>query len=1055
MPRVLRRVAKRVRRLAGFGRHVPHTRCFAVDRELLRGMVTEAEIRARFEGLSRDVILVPEPGRNGDDKVLVQRAWRDIFHACVHVEFSRLIASGRFSEAVARERIHRIGQTEFDEIRLVLRHEDLVLPADGVLAAYVEFVALFLELAYFAPEAVPRFFPSLGLDDEVHAVVSVDIDPGAVVRASCPAGWEAEAVALGAGAEAGADAVAEAGAGAGESRENDVRTALDAVAAGQSAASALRRLVQRLDAALGEIPCARWIGELGRLAERAALRNARRPGHTVEAHLLFDLQKACVDHERELFSADLVRFVTTFGRAKVVRPLPAAQQIRVARHLQSALKKAARLDLDTASAHSLRSLLHGAIERADRRARESLSPRIHAVLDEVGLTPSNIPETVARQKLVNDLLDVALARGHLTLGNLRDVISRSDLKLPNLAGVRAFFCGDVLLRADARLSGELDGVYRRGEIYLRGLQKLSSLGFGTISGRLLNLYALLPAVAAYIVLEGLQHIVGPIVQKLSGVHLHILTPISFALTASYVFGLIHSKAVRRATVASAKALGTAVKFVFYAGPRFVLTRPVVKRVLDSIVARLVGRYLLKPAVPTLIAIPIGIALDWPLDVMIPVDAALFVLVVAFLSSAPGREFEEIVSDAMRRAGRQLRHHILPSLVRLFIDFFSALVSGIEHLLYVVDEWLRFRAGGRRSLIPLRATLGLIWFFLTYLIRIYINLLIEPQVNPIKHFPVVTVSHKIILPLTPQLIPIFSAPFMPFGSAFANTIGGATVVLLPGVFGFLAWELKENWRLYRANRSPHIKPVMIGSHGETMARLLRPGFHSGTIPKAFIKLRRAATKSGAFAGRGVAKHEEALHHVEESVRQFVEREFIDCLALVGGAAWRSIQVAGIHLGSNRIRIELNAPHLGDGEAVLVFEEQSDWIIASTPEHGFIARLSTTEREILDSVLAVFFRKAAVDYTRERVEAALATSFKSDGKAPPYDFSDDGLVVWPGSGFASEVRYNLRRLGLVAGKLTGPSYGCDPPEIDVASLAIGSLPSAWDDWVRWCAVSSSRT
>ena len=69
----------------------------------------------------------------------------------------------------------------------------------------------------------------------------------------------------------------------------------------------------------------------------------------------------------------------------------------------------------------------------------------------------------------------------------------------------------------------------------------------------------------------------------------------------------------------------------------------------------------------------------------------------------------------------------------------------------------------------------------------------------------------------------------------------TIFFLPGIFGFLVWELKENWRLYRANRAPDLKPVVIGSHGETMLRLLRPGFHSGTVPKLYAKLRRAQRK----------------------------------------------------------------------------------------------------------------------------------------------------------------------------------------------------------------------
>ena len=118
-----------------------------------------------------------------------------------------------------------------------------------------------------------------------------------------------------------------------------------------------------------------------------------------------------------------------------------------------------------------------------------------------------------------------------------------------------------------------------------------------------------------------------------------------------------------------------------------------------------------------------------------------------------------------------------------------------------------------------------------------TLLIEPQVNPIKHFPVVTVSHKIMLPFSLHLTGLFAAPLAPLGPLLANTIAGTTVFLLPGVFGFLVWELKENWRLYAANRPRYLRPMPIGSHGETLLRLLRPGIHSGTVPRLFAKLRQ--------------------------------------------------------------------------------------------------------------------------------------------------------------------------------------------------------------------------
>src|SRR5207244_6199343 len=94
----------------------------------------------------------------------------------------------------------------------------------------------------------------------------------------------------------------------------------------------------------------------------------------------------------------------------------------------------------------------------------------------------------------------------------------------------------------------------------------------------------------------------------------------------------------------------------------------------------------------------------------------------------------------------------------------------------------------------------------------------------------------------------------------------TILFLPGICGFIVWELKENWKLYRANRARNLKPVMIGSHGETMIRLLRPGFHSGTVPKIYRKLRKAERRQDK---RGVRKQMAALHHVGEGVAHFVE------------------------------------------------------------------------------------------------------------------------------------------------------------------------------------------
>ena len=144
--------------------------------------------------------------------------------------------------------------------------------------------------------------------------------------------------------------------------------------------------------------------------------------------------------------------------------------------------------------------MHEAIGRVEARLRERLRPIIAAALDEVGLMPQNLPERVARKKLVEELLDRIADRGFLAMGDLRDAISRNNLKLPDLSGPFSFLGGDQLLCADRKLAAALDGVYRRGEVYLRWMQRLSSLGFGTRIGRFLTRFAVVPFGGAFVAL---------------------------------------------------------------------------------------------------------------------------------------------------------------------------------------------------------------------------------------------------------------------------------------------------------------------------------------------------------------------------------------------------------------------------------------------------------------------------------------------------------------------------------------------------------------------------
>src|SRR5262249_26010461 len=145
-------------------------------------------------------------------------------------------------------------------------------------------------------------------------------------------------------------------------------------------------------------------------------------------------------------------------------------------------------------------------------------------------------------------------------------------------------------------------------------------------------------------------------------------------------------------------------------------------------------------------------------------------------------------------------NLVVGLITLILQFFRGIFEAIDQAIYAVDEWLRFREGQGRFAFVLKLFFGAAWFLFTYVFRFAWSLMVEPQINPIKHFPVVTVSHKLLLPLIPSLAKEFG---------LSEKTMGTIVFGIPGIFGFLVWEFRENWKLYRANASPTLRPVVIG------------------------------------------------------------------------------------------------------------------------------------------------------------------------------------------------------------------------------------------------------
>lgn len=1112
-PRLLRRLIKAHRDLPGLGLSVPHASCYALPRQDLLRLVDPALLGHAPESLPEQVILVARPAPSelegrGVDEVLA-RLWRSVLHAQVHLAIEERIASGALEDAALRERIDRIGQIEFDEIRAALRGDDRLLPPGGDREVYIEFAALYLELRHFAPRLLATLFPSLSSSGKVDAVLALDVDVAPLLERSFPEGAERAATVVRSPARKNATTIFTAPSTsftffkdlapappsplaaarlAGDAEEakrkgNVVRAAIQRLIAqgaypgGREQALAAARadlelLSGRLNAAL-ELPggaprassaqgspSAAWTALLLMLAERAAARRFLR--YPIEARLLFDLQRAAIVHERPERAVDLVTFALSRGKKPVVRPLPATRETKIVRHVDRAARKVRFVRIASADRKLLAKLLRWASERAEENVRSALRPKLREALDAIGLRPANVPERVARGKLIEELLDQVVERGFISLGHLRDAVSRNQLKLDNLAGGRELLHGDALLRLDRHLATSLDGVYRGGEIYLRGLQKVSSVAFGTEPGRAITLYAILPLLSAFVLLEGVSHLLSPLTKAMDLGEVHLLSLPSFLLTTAVLFGLLHSAPFRAASKRAGKAALHVLAVVFFHVPRWILAQPSVRQLLAHPLTRAVVK---KGLVP--LGVAAALTFLTPLHEQEPLFAiggavGLFGVFFGIMSSPLGTLIEDAFFDWVGPTLKAMSHRVLPGLFRLITETFRALLDLIERAIYQVDEWLRFREGEHRFAIVPKAAFGLFWFAIAYVIRLYITLLVEPEINPIKHFPVVTVSHKLLIPFSADVLHVLSSALSPLGSFIGGTIAATTAFLLPSMAGFLVWELKENWKLYRASRPEALTSTLIGHHGETMSALMVPGFHSGTLPKLHARWRRAAQREDeASLGRppGGPEHarlsdgaegrfREGIHDVEEAVRRFIERELVTLLLRVPRWTFGVIEVLAIELGSNRIRVRLGCKRLDAAPAELAFEEQSGLLLASVSRAGFIDKLpeESDGRRLLEDALAGLYQLAGVDLVRQQIEDAL-------GKDTPYDIADEGIVAWPGHDYRTEIIYPIKDLEgapKITPSVRGAPPASPPVELTAERLIFRLQRVAWTNWVQaWSA------
>ena len=1033
--------------------------------------------RAALAGSEPRLLLVTDAddrlisGRPREEQLRVY--WRVLFRAAVMKTIDVKLAAGTLTARACRARLDAFGPAAAREVRFVLETEHLIVPDASDEDVYRIFAAVYLELDHFTAHAVEEFFPALPHGHAVRDVLAEDVAAEELLARSCPAGaaeperepppderWLATPAAtitappVGGGCAALLRKATDA-----ESRGNGVRaailrtqaalatTGIERERAAEGAVAALRRLVDRLGDMLEWDTDTReeWRQALGPLLPPAAAGVWPRA-----ARCLYELQRIPADYGREVYAVDLPEYVRTLGARPVRRHLPHARPVMVLMALRKAQQQLLRAHLGEPEQLRLDRLLHHEIHRREHDIRHTITPIIVEALTSAGLLPCSRVEVVARDKLVAELLDRVCESGYLRISDLRDAVARNQLKLHDLAGPGEFVGGDALLRADTRMAYALDGVYRRGEFYLRWIQRFVSVFFGTRWGRALTLYVALPFGGAFLTLmfaEELRHIGGkvgsfvarsfessgapvprptpqpppapqpsppppptpipppapePVVEdknpdysdeteppekppaeppleplpeqpagtldrllrdqqehtKLvqdvltSSATQHLAHHGSFLVQWSTILGfgvflllVIHIESFSRVVLRALGYVWRVTRGILWDIPMGVWRSQPVRMLRVSGVARFFDRHFASPLLISLIVIGVLLLTGFSPLLLSWYGWIVFVVLLVLYNTPFGWVVQDRISEALSDWWRRVRVNMLPGLLGAIIDTFRALANWVERQLYAVDEWMRFRGGDSQTSLALKALLGLIWFPVAYVTRFVFYLLVEPQVNPVKHFPVVTVSHKVIWPMVPQLAEM---------TGQTPWTVGMVVNGVPGIFGFIAWELKENWRLYAANRPPRLTPVMVGSHGESMRGLLRPGFHSGTVPKLYRKTRRAL--AAADRAKVVRLHHN-LEHAMEGVHRFAERELLPLLA--GSRAWGGavVEVAAVRFGVQRAEVELAAPALGRGPFVLALENVNGVINASIDCIGWADKLTDAQRGVFTFALRGLLDMAA--------------------------------------------------------------------------------------------------
>ncbi|MCK7578639.1 MAG: hypothetical protein MZV65_24780 [Chromatiales bacterium] len=230
-------------------------------------------------------------------------------------------------------------------------------------------------------------------------------------------------------------------------------------------------------------------------------------GRTVALDLCRDLERVLIESRATYYQLDPVAWLRARGQVPLRRILPFQADLKALRLLDIIRNRLELLGWPIDEVERFSRPLSALSGRITEHLEHQLKPHLKRALEEAGFTPRTHREEVAFNKLLRELLDVIEHRRHLKFTDVRDIVARNLLRLPDLT-LEEWRTGDRLARFDRCAERALPGLYRPGEIYITGLQRLGAPLFGTPQGRLVLRHLILPVGLAFLSLKTLDVLIG-------------------------------------------------------------------------------------------------------------------------------------------------------------------------------------------------------------------------------------------------------------------------------------------------------------------------------------------------------------------------------------------------------------------------------------------------------------------------------------------------------------------------------------------------------------------